>query len=122
MNDLNFTQMFAMQKKLLSLNPKWEAHEPKFARNRILWLMEELGETISIIKKKGDDKIMNDPIVREHFCTEMADVLMYLNDALICYGITPEEFATAYENKHLYNLGRDYGAQNNALYSKKIDT
>ncbi len=97
MNDLNFTQMFEMQKKLLKLHPEWEAHLPQFARNRILWLVEELGETISIIKKKGDNAIMNDEVVRAHFCTEMADVLMYLNDALLCYGITPEEFSTAYK-------------------------
>ncbi len=122
MKDLNFTEMFDMQKKLLALNPKWEGFEPKYARNRILWLVEELGESISIIKKKGDDKIMNDPIVREHFCTEMADVLMYLNDALLCYDITPQEIATAYKNKHIYNLGRNYNAQNKKLYSKKLET
>ena len=38
-------------------------------------MIEEVGECISIIKKKGDDAIMNDEAVRKAFVEEMGDVL-----------------------------------------------
>ena len=44
-----------------------------------------------IIKKQGDEKIMSDPAVREHFIEELCDTLMYFNDVCRCYSITPEE-------------------------------
>ena len=37
---------------------------------------------------------------------EMADVLMYFNDVLLCYDITPEEFAAVYRKKHDTNMSR----------------
>ena len=49
---------------------------------------------------------MSDPEVRAHFIEEMCDVLMYYNDVLICYDISPEELEKAYFEKHEFNMNR----------------
>ena len=36
---------------------------------------------------------------REHLIEELADVLMYYNDVLLCYGITAEELKETYTSK-----------------------
>jgi hypothetical protein len=59
-----------------------------------------------IIKKEGDEAIMTDPETRRHFVEELADVIMYLGDAMLCYGITEAEFAKEYRDKANYNLTR----------------
>lgn len=69
-------------------------------------MMIEAGEVADIIKKQGDDRIMNDPDVREHFIEEMCDTLMYFNDVMLCYGITPEELKKVYLDKHKKNMNR----------------
>ena len=50
--------------------------------------------------------MLNDEIVRTHFIEEMADVLMYFNDVLLCFGITPEEFSAIYRAKQERNMTR----------------
>lgn len=121
MSEINFSDMREMQLELYEAHKdKWDELEPRQARNQLLWLIEELGEAISIIKKKGETAIMEDEAVRENFCTELADVLMYFNDALICYNISPQEISLAYQKKHAYNMKRDWVKQNNELYSKSI--
>ena len=37
---------------------------------------------------------------------ELADVLMYYNDVMLCYGITPEELKEAYTRKFEKNMTR----------------
>ena len=69
-------------------------------------MMIEAGEVADIIKKKGDDAILNDPETRHHFTEEVCDVLMYLNDVLLCYGITPNEVENVYLEKHKRNMSR----------------
>lgn len=109
MRDIDFTQMMTMQKELFELHKnKWSPMEAKYGRNFVLWMIEEIGEVISIIKKKGDEAIMTDTDVRKAFTEEMADVMMYFVDTLLRYGVTPEEFATAYSDKHEYDLKRNY--------------
>lgn len=44
--------------------------------------------------------------VREHFIEEMCDTLMYFNDVMLCYGITPEELKKVYLDKHKKNMNR----------------
>lgn len=89
---IDFADMQQMQKNLQELHKgEWNPLTPLQARNQMLWLVDELGEAIAIIKKKGEQGIMEDENVRENFCAEMADVLMYLNDVLLCYDISPEE-------------------------------
>lgn len=118
MPEINFSDMRQMQLELYEANKeRWDPLVPAQARNQLLWLVEELGEAIAIIKKKGEDGIMKDEAVRENFCAELTDVLMYFNDALICYGISPEEISEAYLKKHSYNMKRDYVKQNEKLYN-----
>ena len=62
----------------------------------MLWLLGEVGEVIDIIKKNGDQKAVEDLDLRQHLVEEMADVLMYYNDVLLCYGISEQELKEAY--------------------------
>ena len=73
-----------------------------------LWMIEEIGEAISIIKKKGEEKIMTSVPVRDAFVEELADVLMYYNEILLRYNISPREISDAYQLKHNNNLSRNY--------------
>lgn len=119
MTDLGFNEMFAMQRALQKAHEgRWSPLTPPQARSQLLYMIEELGESIAIIKKKGEQAIMEDPAVRENLCTELCDVLMYFNDVLLCYDITPEEIGEAYRKKHAYNMKRNYDAQNQRLYTE----
>ena len=112
MNDIRISDMMAMQKALYEQHKDtWKPREPQYAGNHLLYLVEELGEAISIIKKKNDSAIMEDDAVRHHFCEEMSDVLMYFADVLLCYSISPEEIASAFAEKFQKNMGRDYAAE-----------
>ena len=52
-------------------------------------MMEEVGECIAIVKKKGDDQIMNNEEVRHHFIEEIVDVNMYMAQIMLRFDITP---------------------------------
>ena len=107
MAQLTFETMHSMQEQLLDrYKDKWPALSPAIARDKLLWMMIEAGEMADIIKKKGDEQIMNDSDVRAHFIEEMCDTLMYFNDVMRCYGITPEEFEEIYLAKHQRNMQR----------------
>ena len=109
MKDLKLSEMMAMQTALWALNSgSWAPMEPKYARDSMLWMIEEIGEAASIIKKKGDAAIVGDRNVRHAFVEEMSDVLMYYFDVLLRYGITAVELSDAYCQKHDRNMGRDY--------------
>ena len=58
------------------------------------------------------------PAVQSHFTEEMADVLMYYTEILICHGITPEEISEAYRTKHRRNMDRDYQTQYEKLFEE----
>lgn len=112
MNDIRISDMMAMQKALYEQHKDdWKPREPQYANNFTLYMVEELGETISIVKKKGTDSIMSDEAVRRHFCEEMSDVLMYFTEILLCYGISPSELSDAYIEKFQRNMGRNYTAE-----------
>jgi len=109
MADLKISEMLQMQRTLWEkYKNKWSPLEPQYARNSVLWMIEELGEVIAIIKKRGESDIMNDKDLRKEFVTELADVLMYFNDVLLRYEIAPEEISEAYVSKHMKNMGRDF--------------
>ena len=71
-----------------------------------MWMVGEIREIMDIIKKNGDEKSLEDPALRAHLVEEMADVLMYYNDVLLCYGITEEELKQAYTSKFKANRNR----------------
>lgn len=107
MDDLRISDMMDMQNALWSLHQKnWAPMEAAYARESLLWMIEEVGESIAIIKKMGDQAIMNDPAVRAHFLEEMSDVLMYFHDVLLRYNVSADEISQAYVAKHARNLTR----------------
>ena len=115
--DLKISDMMQMQRKLHKLHEEeWYPLEPEYGRNSILFMIEEVGETIAIVKKKGDAAILEDPQVRQSFLEEMADVLMYYTDALLRYHVTEDEISKSYLDKHLKNVGRDYAEEYKELY------
>lgn len=107
MNNLGFVEMQEMQKELQDkYKDKWEAITPETGKNKLLWLVAELGEVADIIKKEGERKIVEEKSVRTHFVEELCDVLMYFNDIMLCYGITVDEFKEEYLKKHEKNMTR----------------
>lgn len=107
MGRLDFYEMLNMQRELQEKYlDKWGGLSPQKGRDMLLWMMVEAGEAADIIKKDGDEAIGKQGEVREHFIEEVSDVLMYLNDLLLCYSITPEELETVYREKHARNLNR----------------
>ena len=75
-------------------------------RDQLLWMMIEAGEVADVIKKEGDNKIMDNEEIRKHFVEELCDVLMYFNDVMLCYSISPEELKKVYLEKHCKNMER----------------
>lgn len=84
----------------------WEPIDPDHGRNKMLWMLAELGEAIQVVKRHSSGEIMQDENVRHDFVEELADVLMYFNDILLCYDISPEEFEQVYRAKHERNMNR----------------
>lgn len=112
MNNLNFSAMLKMQKELYGLHKdEWSPIEPEYGKDFFLWMIEEIGECISIIKKKGCNSVSENPNVRKLFCEEMSDVLMYYNDILLRFGITAEEISDAYIKKHNKNMKRNFSEE-----------
>lgn len=101
----------ALQEKYKGI---WESITPDRAQFKILWMMEEVGEVIAILKKRGPETVMTDLAVREHFLEEMGDILMYYTDILQCLRVTPEEFSAAYLKKHRRNMERDFPTEHSS--------
>ena len=107
MTDFSIQEMQEMQKQLQEqYKGKWEPIEPETGKNKLLWMIGETGEVIDIVKKNGGTKAAQDPELRKDLVEEMADVLMYYNDVMLCYGITPEELKAAYTAKFEKNMKR----------------
>lgn len=107
MEDFGFHEMQAIQRELQEkYRDKWPPLSPENGRSTLLWMLSEAGEIADVIKKKGDRRIVEDEAVRTHFVEEMCDVMMYFNDLMICYGITPEELRQIYLEKHRKNMER----------------
>ncbi len=112
MKELTITKMLQCQYAL------WEKHQdswgdmtPNSARNSLLWMIEELGEAIAIIKKRGEEDIMHDPQLKAQFTEELVDVFMYFLDVLNRYEISGQDFSDAYEHKNKINQTRDFETQ-----------
>ncbi|MDN5277219.1 MAG: hypothetical protein PWR01_1184 [Clostridiales bacterium] len=111
-NDLRISEMLELSHRLWEKHrDSWHPMEPQYAKLFILYLIEEIGEAIAIIKKKGEQSIMNDVEVREHFIEELCDVLMYFMDILNRFRISSQEFSKVYIRKFEYNMSRDYEEQ-----------
>ena len=118
--DLSISEMKQMQLELYELNKeKWNDMEPNAAKNHILFMVEEIGECISIIKKKGINAIMQNSDVRARFIEEMTDVQNYYIEVLNRLNITADEFSQSYIEKHNSNMKRNYEKDNKEKYNKK---
>lgn len=116
MPDFSINEMLAMQSELQDkYKDKWEAVSPAAGKHKLLWMIGEIGEVIDIVKKNGNLHAVEDSDIRKQLVEEMADVLMYYNDILMCYGITAEELKSSYVKKFEYNLKRWEKHQNNDI-------
>lgn len=107
MSDFAVKDMLAMQRALQEkYRDRWEPICPEAGKHKLLWMLGEVGEVIDIIKKNGDQKAAGDAAVRQQLVEELADVLMYYNDVLLCYGIGEEELQEAYRAKFEKNMTR----------------
>lgn len=107
MENFGFKEMQCMQKELQEkYKDWWPSYEPENGKNQMLWLMIELGEAADVMKKQGNQKILEDKEVREHFVEEMCDILMYFNDVMLCYDISADELEEVYLAKHKKNMER----------------
>ena len=107
MSDFSIGEMLTMQHILQEkYKDKWEAICPEAGKHKLLWMIGEIGEVIDIIKKNGDVASLENSDLRKHLVEEMADVLMYYNDVLLCYGISEEELKEAYTTKFKKNMER----------------
>ena len=105
MADFGLNEMLAMQKELQDkYKDKWEQISPETGKNKLLWMIGEIGEVIDIIKKNGSENAVSDDTLREQLIEELADVLMYYNDVLLCYGITADELKQSYTSKFRRNM------------------
>lgn len=106
-SDFSINEMLAMQKTLQDhYKTIWEPIGPETGQNKLLWMIGEIGEVIDIVKKNGGTNAYSDSEIRKDLVEELADVLMYYNDVLLCYGITPEELKQAYTEKFERNMTR----------------
>ncbi|MDE6063011.1 MAG: nucleotide pyrophosphohydrolase [Lachnospiraceae bacterium] len=107
MADFDINEMQEMQKRLQEkYHDRWEQISPETGKNKLLWMIGEIGEVIDIVKKHGGLKASSDTELRKHLVEEMADVLMFYNDVMLCYGISADELKQAYTVKFENNMTR----------------
>ena len=107
MTDFTIHEMQEMQKALQDkYKDQWEPVSPETGKNKLLWMIGEIGEVIDIVKKYGDIKAVEDTELRKKLVEEMVDVLMYYNDVMLCYGVSAEELKRSYVEKFEKNMTR----------------
>ena len=107
MDDIGINEMLEMQKSLKEkYKDQWKPICPDRGKDQLLWMIGEIGEVIDIIKKHGGEKASQEAELRENLIEELADVLMYFNDVLLCYGISAEELKQIYVSKFEKNMKR----------------
>ena len=106
MSSFGFEEMQQIQKELQGKYKQWGGLPPEKGQEKLLWAYAEMGEVADIIKKNSCEDILNNGEAREHFIEEVCDVMMYLNDVLLCYEISPEEIENIYKETHRRNMER----------------
>ena len=107
MADFGINEMLEMQRVLQEkYKDKWEPIGPETGQNKLLWMIGEIGEVIDIVKKNGGTQASTDEHLRADLVEELADVLMYFNDVLLCYGISADELKQSYTDKFTRNMTR----------------
>ena len=107
MSNFTINEMQEMQRQLQEkYRDIWEPIGPETGKNKLLWMVGEVGEVVDIVKKNGGTKASVDENLRKQLIEEMADVLMYYNDVMLCYGISSDELKEAYVSKFEKNMKR----------------
>lgn len=53
--DLSISEMMELQRALFSCHKgEWSPMEPEYGKDFLLYMVEEIGEVIAILKKKGE--------------------------------------------------------------------
>ena len=107
MGDFGINEMLEMQRTLQEkYKDKWKPINPERGKDQLLWMIGEIGEVIDIIKKHGGETAIQDGKPRACLIEELADVMMYYNDVLLCYGISAKELKQSYVSKFEKNMRR----------------
>ena len=107
MADFGIQEMLEMQQALQErYRDRWKPICPDRGKDQLLWMIGEIGEVIDLIKKNGGEQACQDAKLREQLIEELADVLMYYNDVLLCYRISAEELKQSYVRKFETNMKR----------------
>ena len=107
MDDFGINEMLEMQKTLQEkYKDRWETISPETGKNKLLWMIGEIGEVIDIIKKHSGETASQDGELRASLIEELADVMMYYNDVLLCYVISAKELKQSYVSKFEKNMRR----------------
>ena len=107
MEDFSISEMLGMQRALQEkYKDIWEGISPEVGKNKLLWMVGEIGEVVDLVKKHGGESACTDPSLRRQLTEELADVLMYYNDILLCFGISAEELRSSYVSKFERNMKR----------------
>ena len=84
MSDFGINEMLEMQEALQEkYKDKWEHISPEVGKNKLLWMIGEVGEVIDIVKKHGPQAADIDNPERNHL---IEDIL--LKKWLMCLCIT----------------------------------
>jgi len=107
--EIKISEMLKYQRELWKEHKDtWSPMKPEAARESLLWMIEEVSEVISIIKKRGEQEIVNDIELRDKFIEELVDVFMYYLDVLNRYDISAIDFSYAFIKKHNKNIVRNF--------------
>ena len=107
MEDFGINEMLKMQETLQEkYKDIWKPVCPDRGKDQLLWMIGEIGEVIDVIKKHGTEAVSQDAELRKQLIEELADVLMYYNDVLLCYDISSEELKQSYIKKFEKNMKR----------------
>ncbi|MBR6377312.1 MAG: nucleotide pyrophosphohydrolase [Oscillospiraceae bacterium] len=107
MDDFGINEMLGMQQALQEkYKDKWKPICPERGKEQLLWMIGEIGEVIDVVKKHYGADFTRDGTLRDRLIEELADVLMYYNDVLLCYGIGAEELKQSYTRKFEKNMSR----------------
>lgn len=72
MEDFSIGEMQQIQKALQEkYRHKWEPICPEVGKNKLLWMIGEIGEVIDIVKKHGGENAAANEDVREHLVEEL---------------------------------------------------
>jgi len=100
MEIFGFHQMQTIKKELQeSCDAKRESNCPIQGQNELLWTLGGIAEVTEIVRDNGDMRIMQDMEVRKQFVEELYEVVMYVNDMMQYYDITPQDLQEVHAEK-----------------------